>query len=220
MTPPAGKQTPETPSEPAAVQALLRAGLAELALATELAEPLSRLALLLEAWAARMSLTGHRNAAGIAQRLILDALALARQLPDAASLADLGSGAGFPGLPIAVAWPDRQVTLVESRERRHHFQRAAVRALGLANAHPLRGRAEQLPPRPCQVAVAQAMAEPGRTARWLAEWVEPGGWIAIPGAEVAPELPPLAGFEAAEVRSYQVPLEGPRRTLWLARRRS
>lgn len=203
---------------PERVAALLAEGLAELDQPGALAAPLAELCQLLERWAARMSLTAHRDAETIARRLVLDALALSTRLPQVPALADLGSGAGFPGIPLALVRPDCRVTLVESRERRVHFQRAAIRALGLANVRALHGRAEALPAEPQPLALAQAMAEPGQTARWLAAWVSPGGWVAIPGGAEAPRVPSLSGFTEERVRHYRVPLGGPTRTLWLARR--
>lgn len=201
------------------VAGLIREGLAELGLEGEgLAGELERLAELLDAWAQRISLTGHRGVEAIVRRLVLDALALERQLPEAERLADLGAGAGFPGLPIALVRRGCRVLLVESRERRHHFQRAAVRALGLANVAPLRGRAEDLEPEPCDVAVAQAMGAPDQVARWLLPWVAPGGVLAIPGGASPPPVGAIAGLEPPRVVSYRVPLGGPARTLWTARR--
>jgi 16S rRNA (guanine527-N7)-methyltransferase len=200
------------------LEALLGQGLAELGLPSSHAGVLARLCRLLHAWAARMSLTAHRTPEAIARRLVLDALALERELPAARSLVDLGSGAGFPGLPIAIVRPDCRVTLVESRERRHHFQRAAVRELGLPAVEPVRGRAERLEPRPHEIAVAQAMAAPDRAARWLLRWVEPGGLVAIPGGQDPVPMQPLPGLTQARVARYRVPLGGPERTLWLARR--
>jgi 16S rRNA (guanine527-N7)-methyltransferase len=171
-------------------------------------------------WAARMNLTGHRSAESIARRLVLDALALGETLPDhpPASLADLGSGAGFPGLPLAIRWPRCRITLVDARERRHHFQRAAVRELGLANVAPVRGRIEDLAPLPNAVVVAQALAEPGRALAWMAPWVEPGGWLALPRSPRTQPPRGVPGFESIGSRPYRVPLGGPEREIWLARR--
>jgi len=216
---------PAIPDPPPLLRALIAEGLEELGLGTgeeaaaaELALDLARLAMLLDRWAQRMSLTGHRGPEAIARRLVLDALALDACLPAARSLADLGTGPGFPGLPLARLHPARRMTLVESRERPHHFQRAAVRALSLVNVRALRGRAEALPPEPHELAVAQAMARPERAVRWLLPWVAPDGWLAVPGGVAPPELPALPGLAAPETLRYRVPLGGPERTLWRARR--
>ncbi len=167
-----------------------------------------------------MNLTGHRTPEAIAQRLVLDALALGAALPlDApTSLADLGSGAGFPGLPLALLWPACRVTLVESRERRHHFQRAAVRTLGLPRATPRRGRLEDLAPDPHAVVVAQALAQADQALAWMLPWVAPGGWIVLARSAEAQALVTPPGLEDAATASYRVPLGGPERTVWLARR--
>jgi 16S rRNA (guanine527-N7)-methyltransferase len=178
------------------------------------------LARLLEAWSQRINLTGHRSREGIVRRLVLDALALSQQLPAAETIADLGSGAGFPGLPLALARAQTRFTLVESRERRVHFQRAALRAIGLANVVIERGRIEQLPARPPELVIAQAVARPGRAVVWMLRWVAPGGVLAVPGGDSPPRVPELAEVEPLGVRTYRVPCGGPDRTLWLGRRRA
>jgi len=203
---------------------LVRQGLEELGLAATRREALSRalgdLAELLACWAARVNLTAHRDADAVVRRLILDALALDRELPRVSSMVDLGSGAGFPGLPIALLHPEREVTLVESRERPHHFQRAAVRELGIANAVLLLGRAEELSPVPHSLVTAQAMANPGQALAWMLPWAEPGGTLALP-LSVDQEPPgTIEGVEAVSVAHYQVPLGGPRRAVWLAHKAS
>jgi len=201
---------------------LLRRGTAELGSEApplpETLERLGSLALLLARWSRSHNLTGHREPAAIVRRLILDAAALASALPPFRSLADLGSGAGFPGLPIAILYSQVQVVLVEARERRHHFQRAAVRELGLSNAEPLRGRIEELEPRPSDVAIAQALASPSRALELGLAWVRPGGILALPGAETPPSPPSHPQITSTRVVRYEVPLGGPRRTLWLGQR--
>lgn len=202
-----------------AAREVLVAGLGELAIPASEAqlEALLRLALTLEAWAGRMNLTAHRTAEAVARRLILDAAALASQLPPLDSLADLGSGAGFPGLPIAILRPGCSVTLVEARERRHFFQRAAIRAIGLDNAHPVLGRAEELGASPHAAAVAQALARPARALSWMRRWVRPGGLLVLPGAERFPEVPESPGVSLQRRVRYRVPCGGPSRTLWIGR---
>lgn len=200
---------------------LLNRGLAELQLAPALVEPLAELCRLVADWASRMNLTAHRTPDDVARRLVLEALALARASPSAEpeSLADLGSGAGFPGLPMALLWSRCRVVLIESRERRHHFQRAAIRALGLENATAVRGRAEELVPIRHEVVVAQAVAAPAMALAWMAPWAADSGWLLLPRAATAAPIEPPAGVEPAFVRAYRVPLGGPPRTLWVGRRR-
>lgn len=205
---------------PSSLRDLLEAGLAELGLPTDIAPALGTLCELLAQWARRMNLTGHHTAEAIARRLVLDAIALGTALPEQppSSLADLGSGAGFPGLPLAVRWPACTITLVEARERRHHFQRAAMRTLGLVNVEPQRGRIEALPPRPHRIVVAQALAEADQAIEWMLPWVAPGGWLALPRSEDAAPVGHAPGLEPGRAIPYRVPLGGPGRVLWLARR--
>jgi len=151
-------------------------------------------------------------------RLILDAAALAVHLPQVPSLVDLGSGAGFPGLPIAVLRPECALLLVEAREKRHHFQRAALRDLKLSNVETAWGRAEQIEPQPKAAVIAQAVAEPARALGWMIRWAEIGGWLALPGGEQPPEIPPHSSVTPERVVAYTVPCGGPSRTLWLGRR--
>jgi 16S rRNA (guanine527-N7)-methyltransferase len=172
---------------------------------------------LLFRWSRAINLTGHRSVDQIARRLLLDAAALAVHIPAIESLADIGSGAGFPGLPIAVLREDTQVLLVESRERRHHFQCEAIRALGLKNVEPLLGRAEALENRECSAAVAQAVA-PADALPLLLRWVKPGGRLLFPGSEHPPALSPTPAFRLEDSISYQVPCGGPARTLQIARK--
>jgi 16S rRNA (guanine527-N7)-methyltransferase len=145
-------------------------------------------------------------------------MALDRMLPDVPSMVDLGSGAGFPGLAIALLRPERRVTLVESRERRHHFQRAAVRELCIGNAILRLGRAEVLVPEPHPLVTAQAMATPSQAVAWMLRWAEPRGVLALPLSAAQPPPESIEGVGETSVSHYLVPLGGPRRALWLARK--
>ena len=173
------------------------------------------LARLVERWGARMNLTGHRDLVEIVRRLVLGSAALLAQLPEIESLADLGSGAGFPGLPAAILRPSCRVTLVEARMKRHHFQRAAVRTLGLGNATPIRGRTEELEAFPHAAAVAQAVARPDAALALMIPWIAPGGLAILPGGSDPPcAKHPRASGEC--VIRYRIPVGGPERTLLVA----
>ena len=206
----------------AAAEALER-GLAELELeaSDEQRTRLLTLAALTQSWGQRLNLTGHRSVLRIVERLLLDAAALLAALPPLDSLADLGSGAGYPGLPIAILRPELRVTLVEARERRHHFQKAARRELGLQNATPRLGRAESLEPEPHSGVIAQAMAQPEAALAWMLPWAAPGAWLILPGAGNVPDVPTdeTSPWTVEPPGHYQVPCGGPSRTLWLGRAR-
>jgi 16S rRNA (guanine527-N7)-methyltransferase len=206
-----------------AARRLLIEGFDELPLAVtaDQLDTLLELAQLLGQWSKRINLTGHQTIPEIIRRLILDAAALTVQLPEIASLADIGSGAGFPGLPVAVLRADCRVTLVDSRERRHHFQRQAIRQLGLGNVRAKLGRAEALEPSLHAAAIAQAVARPADALPLLLPWVEVGGLLFFPGSNPPPPIPeddPRARF--GPCATYTVPLGGPERTLWSARKTS
>lgn len=97
-------------------------------------------------WNARMNLTAVRDPDQIVTRHFGESLFAARYLfPDAAAvptLADVGSGAGFPGLPIAIARPGVQVSLIEAHGKKATFLREMLRSTGVANASVVQARAE------------------------------------------------------------------------------
>ena len=94
-----------------------------------------------------------------------------------ATIADLGAGAGFPGLPLAIALPDAHVALIESNTRKCDFLRGAVRQIGLANTEVVRSRAEQWEEGlgACDVVVARALAAPAVVAEYAAPLLRVGG---------------------------------------------
>jgi 16S rRNA (guanine527-N7)-methyltransferase len=203
-----------------ALLALLAEGLAETRLDFDPArvDSLAQLALLVARWGRSINLSGHRDPEAVARGLILDAAAMLSALPAFESFADLGSGAGFPGLPMAILAPSRRLVSVEARRKRVFFQRAAVRELGLANVEIRHGRSEALAPLMASMVVAQAVAAPEQALEWMLRWCEPGGLLVIPGSESPPELPDCAMITDPEIREYRVPLGGRARTLWCARR--
>lgn len=100
---------------------------------------------ILQRWNRRLNLTGITDAETAVTRHYAESLFLAGQLPTGPlRIADIGSGAGFPGVPIAVARPECTVTLVESARKKATFLREATRGLG--NAQVLYVRAERLVP--------------------------------------------------------------------------
>lgn len=206
-----------------AVFSLLERGLAEVPLAPSRRQlqQLTQLVLILEEWASRINLTGHRDALAMTRGLVLDAAALAAALPEIAGaqrVADLGTGAGFPGLPLAILHPETQFVLVDSRKKRNHFQREIRRRLDLPNVHPILGRSDEVEQLPSDLVLAQAMAQPADALRLMAQWAGDHGILALPGSDAStpPTVPP--GYQDAELRRYRVPESGTERRLWLVRR--
>lgn len=201
------------------VASVLEAGLAELAFSAErsarLLPALVRYCELIHAWSQRLNLTGHEDAIAIAGQLVLDAVALERVLPPALRIVDVGSGAGLPGIPLAILRPASAILLIEARERRYHFLKMAIRELGLENARALHGRAESLEPTAHGCAIAQAAGPVASVTAWLLRWTAPGGSIAIPISPDQPVPDPPASIARAETRSYRVPLSGRARAVWL-----
>lgn len=101
---------------------------------------------LLLKWNARTNLTAIREPEEIVRRHFGESLFAARHLAaETDSLLDLGSGAGFPGIPVALMHPQIQVMLAESQNKKASFLREVVRTLGLAHVEVWAGRAESLP---------------------------------------------------------------------------
>ncbi len=125
------------------LRAELEAGLAALALDPALATPLLAYLELLQRWNRAYNLTAVRDPREMVVRHLLDSLAMHPFVADG-TLADLGTGPGLPGIPLAIAKPGLRVTLVESNGKKARFLREAVRTLGLANAEVAESRIEAL----------------------------------------------------------------------------
>lgn len=145
---------------------------------------------LLETWSARMNLIACASAAELVERHFLDALALVPILGPARRVVDLGSGAGLPGVPLAIVMPEVEVLLVESRRRRASFLREVRRTLGLRRLEIHEGRAEDAKPGALyDAAVCRAVWSDGVALDVAAAWLDPGGrflWMrrgAASGAE-------------------------------------
>lgn len=107
---------------------------------------------------------------------VSESLAAAPFLERGARVVDLGSGAGFPGIPLAIARPDVSMTLLEIRERRVNFLRHVVRELGLA-CDVRRARIEDGPSLTFHVALARAVAPLDRLLPLVGPWVGGSGEI-------------------------------------------
>ncbi|ODU45874.1 MAG: 16S rRNA (guanine(527)-N(7))-methyltransferase [Lysobacteraceae bacterium SCN 69-48] len=124
----------------------LEAGLAQLSLEPTLAGPLLDYLALLARWNATYNLTAIRDPREMLAKHLLDSLAMQPFVRGIATLADLGTGPGLPGIPLAIATPGLQVTLVESNGKKARFLREAVRQLRLGNVQVAESRIEAFQP--------------------------------------------------------------------------
>lgn len=138
-------------------------------------------------------LIGPREAPRIWERHLINCAVMSDMIPIGASVVDVGSGAGLPGIVLAVARPDLSVTLVEPLARRTAFLTEAVTALGLdATVTVVRARAEDLaggPPVAADVVTARAVAPLDRLTGWCLPLAAVGGrLLALKGASAADEV--------------------------------
>jgi len=191
-----------TQASPDPLRAPVESGLAALGLDRALAEPLLAYLALLQRWNATYNLTAIRDPEQMVTLHLLDSLALVPHVAGISRLADLGTGAGLPGIPLAIAVPALQVTLVESNGKKARFLREAVRTLGLGNARVAESRAEALDqPGAFDAITARAMATLSDLLAAGAHLLRPGGRLlamkgALPEAEIA-ALPTGWRVEAA-----------------------
>jgi 16S rRNA (guanine527-N7)-methyltransferase len=151
------------------------------------------LALILR-WNARTNLTAVRDPESIVQRHFLESIACARMLPEGiTTLLDYGSGAGFPGIPIALCRPEISVTLAESQGKKAAFLREAVRELQI-NATVFAGRAETLRDQ-FDCVTLRAVDRMEQAIQAAGALVRIGGWLAPMTTAANPNLQLAAGPE-------------------------
>ena len=185
----------------------LEAGLASLGLPLALAPRLLDYLALLDRWNRTYNLTAIRDPREMLTKHLLDSLAMHRFVEDQ-SLADLGTGPGLPGIPLAIAKPRLRVTLVESNGKKARFLREAVRTLGLDNARVLESRAEAVDePAAFDLVTARALDRLAGIVAVGGHLLKPGGRLLAmkgqrPDEEIA-ELPP--GWRASAIHPLVVP---------------
>ena len=157
-------------------QLLVHGGLAPLDSVT--GEHFAHYLALMVRWNARINLSSICNEDGILSRHFVESIACARALPSGISrLLDYGSGAGLPGIPIALCCPEIAVTLAESQGKKAAFLQEAVRTLGIsATVH--NGRAETLG-RAFDCVTLRAVERMPQAVKAAARLVGPAGWLAL-----------------------------------------
>jgi len=168
---------------------------------------------LLIKWQRSQRLIGSSNPRWIVDHLLLDSMLFLKVLPgEFKTILDLGSGAGFPGIPIKIAHRNIELTMVESRRKRTSFLSAVIRDLGLANVRVINARVEEVVEElrgSFDVVVVRCVRDPGEVLPAADTLLRHGGVAALAGA---PQARPLSmgrwakvpGVRAGHTRNFVV----------------
>ena len=189
--------------------------MAQISLPEETARRFEEFDHLLRQWNERMDLTAILDEDEALARHYLDSLTGSEYLPQNARVIDVGTGAGFPGIPLCLLRPDLEMTLLDAQQKRVSFLQEAISVLGL-RAHAVHARAEdfaRLEKETYDVAVSRAVASMPVLAEWLLPFVKVGGCCVLwkgPSAETemedAERVAPLLG--GGEIRLVDAPVPG------------
>jgi len=162
---------------------------------------------LVEKWNRVYSLTAVRDPGSMLQQHLLDSLAVLPYLSGTRVL-DVGSGAGLPGIPMAIALPEARVTLIDANHKKSAFLRQAVIELNLDNVHVICQRVEQWRPEaPFDVVISRAFSDLGQFIELAGRLCARDGVLAaMKGVYPHEELSQIpAGFRLSEVIALQIP---------------
>lgn len=171
----------------------------------------------LKAWNSKINLTSITDEKEIIIKHFLDSLTPVAFLSGAGTLLDIGSGGGFPGLPLKIAIPSLKVTMMDSVEKKVHFIRHMIRTLGLRDVDAISGRVES----PEQIyshsgafdcVTSRAFAELEAFVTLGAPYLRPGGTLLALKGPLAPQeiaaMGTVKGFSAPEVHEIALPFTG------------
>jgi len=189
-------------------------------LGKDVGESLLRFSDELARWNSKVNLTAIRDPGEVLEKHFVDSLAVFSEVKSAAKLLDIGSGGGFPGIPLKLAVPGLDVTLVESSSRKVAFLKHALVALGLQNGiRAVEARAEGEPGREgiplAEVVISRALHAPEEWVKLAERYLsDEGRVIAMLGSKWSvPQLESIAKTYQGTVaiHSYRLPFSGARR---------
>jgi len=151
-------------------------------------------------------LLGPRELPRIWSRHVINSALLAELVPSGSKVVDVGSGAGLPGIPMAIAQPGAQFTLIEPMERRSNWMQAVVNDLGINNVRIIRARAEEVTETDFDFATARAVAALDKLLRLLTPLIRFSKHktiIALKGSRAPEEI--VAASKKLELLGYTQP---------------
>lgn len=179
-------------SAPGSDKLRMRAAAMGVALSVEMADQLLAYQALMIKWNRTYNLTAIRDPEEMLVHHLLDSLVVAPLLPHGPmTLADVGSGGGLPGIPLAIARPEIQVTLIETSSKKSAFQQQVKIELGLSNVSVYSGRVEDYKPKNSfDIVISRAFAEIRDFVNWSGDLAKPEGRLyamkgQYPEAEIA-----------------------------------
>lgn len=156
-----------------------------------------------------LGLLGPREMPRLWSRHILNSAVVAELVPPGKTVCDIGSGAGLPGIPMAIVLPDTRFTLIEPMERRSDWLISVVEELGLSNVEVIRARAEEVG-EAFDIATARAVSALPKLLRMCIPLVRHGGEIlALKGSKAAEEIDEAKRFQKKlGIESFKIEFAG------------
>lgn len=182
---------------------------------------------LLVEWNEKMNLTAITEEEQVYNKHFYDSLtpAFFFSFDQVEKVADIGGGAGFPSIPLKIAFPHLRMTIIDSLNKRMNFLQHVASELGLENLSPVHGRAEERGQEPAyrqafDLVVARAVARLNVLSEYCLPFARVGGhFIALKGADLAPELNEgkkaikLLGGKTKQVETFQLPEDAGERNI-------
>jgi len=203
-------------------QRQLREGLAEMqfSLSDEQQQKLLAFLALLNKWNKAYNLTAVRNEGEMVSRQLLDSLSILPWITTD-QLLDVGAGGGLPGIPLAIVFPEKRFTLLDSNGKKTRFLNQCVLELGLDNVEVIHGRAEDCrPEQPFSQISSRAFTALDNLVGWCGGLLANGGsFLAMKGQYPDDEVAALpAGWQVSSSHSLKVPGAGGERHLLIVAR--
>jgi 16S rRNA (guanine527-N7)-methyltransferase len=179
-------------------------------------------------WNKQINLTAITDQDEVVIKHLVDSLSLVAQLDSGVRLLDIGSGAGFPTLPVAIVRPDVTITSIDAVEKKIHFQRHICRLLNISTVEALHGRAEEIAKKRINyydVVTSRAFSSHDVFLKFALPFVrEHGKAVALRGIDGEQKVQMLdheigrTGFVLEQVVKYELPLKMGQRCLLVARK--